>query len=54
MPVGPRGLAAHLRCLSTLQLAYPSQQIAFQEYLRAISEAIARIARLEAKFLTLL
>lgn len=39
--------AAHLRWLSTLQLAHPSQQIAFQEYLHAISESTARIARLE-------
>jgi len=39
--------AAHLRWLSTLKLAHPAQQIAFQEYLHAITESTARIARLE-------
>ncbi|QPF75555.1 IS110 family transposase [Roseateles sp. DAIF2] len=39
--------AAHLRWLSTVKLAHAAQQIAFQEYLHAITEASARIARLE-------
>lgn len=39
--------AAHLRWLSTLKLEHPAQQIGFQEYLHAITEANARIARLE-------
>jgi transposase len=39
--------AAHLRWLATLKLAHPAQQIGFQEYLHAITEATARIARLE-------
>lgn len=39
--------AAHLRWLATVKLAHPAQQIAFQEYLHAITEATARIARLE-------
>lgn len=39
--------AAHLRWLATLKLAHPAQQIGFQEYLHAITEAAARIARLE-------
>ena len=39
--------AAHLRWLSTLKLEHAAQQIAFQEYLHAITEASARIARLE-------
>ena len=39
--------AAHLRWLSTLKLEHAAQQIGFQEYLHAISEATARIARLE-------
>lgn len=38
---------AHLRWLATLKLAHGAQQIGFQEYLHAISEATARIARLE-------
>jgi transposase len=39
--------AAHLRWLARLKLPQPAQQIAFQEYLHAITEAGARIARLE-------
>ena len=39
--------AAHLRWLSTLKLEHAAQQIGFQEYLHAITEATARIARLE-------
>lgn len=39
--------AAHLRWLAALKLPHPSQQIGFQEYLHAISESGARIARLE-------
>lgn len=39
--------SAHLRWLSELRLPQPPQQIAFQEYLHAITEAGARIARLE-------
>lgn len=39
--------AAHLRWLSTLKLPHAAQQIAFQEYLHAISESTARIGRLE-------
>ena len=39
--------AAHLRWLGTLKLPHAAQQIAFQEYLHAVSEATARIARLE-------
>ena len=39
--------AAHLRWLSTLKLAHAAQQIGFQEYLHSITEATARIARLE-------
>lgn len=39
--------AAHLRWLATVTLSYPAQQIAFQEYLHAITESGARIARLE-------
>lgn len=39
--------AAHLRWLSTLKMAHATQQIGFQEYLHAITEATARIARLE-------
>ena len=38
---------AHLRWLATLKLPQPAQQIAFQEYLHAISESQARIGRLE-------
>ncbi len=38
---------AHLRWLSTLKLEHDAQQIGFQEYLHAITEATARIARLE-------
>ena len=38
---------AHLRWLATLKLAHANQQIAFQEYLHGITEAGARIARLE-------
>ena len=39
--------AAHLRWLAKVSLAYPAQQIAFQEYLHAITAASERIARLE-------
>jgi transposase len=39
--------AAHLRWLSTLKLEHAAQQIGFQEYLHAITEASARIMRLE-------
>jgi transposase len=39
--------AAHLRWLSKVKLSYAAQQIAFQEYLHAITESGARIARLE-------
>ena len=38
---------AHLRWLATLKLEHPAQQIGFQEYLHSITEATARIARLE-------
>ncbi len=38
---------AHLRWLATLKMAHAAQQIGFQEYLHAITEATARIARLE-------
>jgi transposase len=39
--------AAHLRWLATLKMAHAAQQIGLQEYLHAITEATARIARLE-------
>jgi transposase len=39
--------AAHLRWLATLKMAHAAQQIGFQEYLHAITEATARIARLD-------
>lgn len=39
--------AAHLRWLAGVKLPEPAQQIAFQEYLHAITEAGARISRLE-------
>ena len=39
--------AAHLRWLAGLKLDHAAQQIGFQEYLHAITEASARIARLE-------
>lgn len=39
--------AAHLRWLARVKLPEPAQQLAFQEYLHAISEAGARIQRLE-------
>lgn len=38
---------AHLRWLAQLKLPQPAQQIAFQEYLHSVTEATARIARLE-------
>lgn len=38
---------AHLRWLATLKMNHPTQQIGFQEYLHAITEASARIERLE-------
>lgn len=39
--------AAHLRWLATLKMPHSAQQIGFQEYLHAITDASARIARLE-------
>ena len=39
--------AAHLRWLASLALPHAAQQIAFQEYLHAVSESGARITRLE-------
>jgi transposase len=39
--------AAHLRWLATLKMQHSAQQIGFQEYLHAIAETTARIARLE-------
>ena len=39
--------AAHLRWLASLKMAHATQQIGFQEYLHAITEATARIDRLE-------
>jgi transposase len=39
--------AAHLRWLATLKMEHPAQQIGFQEYLHSITDATARIARLE-------
>jgi transposase len=39
--------AAHLRWLASLALPHAAQQIAFQEYLHAVSESGARIVRLE-------
>lgn len=39
--------AAHQRWLATLKLPHPAQQIAFQEYLHAVADAAARVARLE-------
>ena len=39
--------AAHLRWLATIKLEHTAQQIGFQEYLHAITEASARIVRLE-------
>lgn len=39
--------AAHLRWLATLKLEHAAQQIGLQEYLHSITEASARIARLE-------
>ena len=39
--------AAHLRWLATLKLEHAAQQVGFQEYLHSITEAGARIARLE-------
>jgi transposase len=39
--------AAHLRWLANVKLAHTAQQIAFQEYLHAITQAGERIARLE-------
>ena len=38
---------AHLRWLATLKMEHPAQQIGFQEYLHSITEATARIRRLE-------
>jgi transposase len=39
--------AAHLRWLASLKMEHEAQQIAFQEYLHSITEATARIGRLE-------
>ena len=39
--------AAHLRWLATLKVPHAAQQIALQEYLHSVTEASARIARLE-------
>jgi transposase len=39
--------AAHLRWLATLKMQHTAQQIGFQEYLHATTEATARIGRLE-------
>jgi len=39
--------AAHLRWLAGIKLPHSAQQIAFQEYLHMITEATARIGRLE-------
>ena len=39
--------AAHLRWLARLKLPQECQQVVFQEYLHAVSDASARIARLE-------
>jgi transposase len=39
--------AAHRRWLATLKLEHPAQQIGFQEYLHSVTEATARIARLD-------
>ena len=39
--------AAHLRWLATLKMEHAAQQIGFQEYLHSITEATARIQRLE-------
>ena len=38
--------AAHERWIARLKLPLPAQQIAFQEYVSAISEAAARVERL--------
>ena len=38
---------AHLRWLADIKLPHPPQQIAFQEYLHAVTESGLRIARLE-------
>ena len=39
--------SAHLRWLATLRLEHAAQAIAFQEYLHSITEATARVQRLE-------
>jgi transposase len=39
--------AAHLRWLAKLKMEHAAQQVGFQEYLHSITEATARIARLE-------
>ena len=39
--------AAHLRWLATLKVPHAAQQIALQEYLHSVTEASARIVRLE-------
>jgi transposase len=44
----------HLRWLSRIKLPQPAQQIAFQEYVEAISEAAGRVERLTTQIRTLL
>src|SRR5438128_3015473 len=44
----------HLRWLARVKLPQPAQQIAFQEYVEAISEAAARVERLTTQIRTLL
>jgi transposase len=46
--------APHLRWLSQIKLAHPAQQITFQEYVTAIDEAAARVARLTSQIADLL
>lgn len=45
---------AHVRWLATVKLAHEGQQIAFQEYVRAITQSTERIERLEASMRSLL
>ncbi len=44
----------HLRWLARIKLPQPAQQIAFQEYVEAISEAAGRVERLTTQIRTLL
>jgi transposase len=46
--------AAHERWIARLKMPLPAQQIAFQEYVSAISEAAARVERLTKQMLELL